>query len=245
MRNIKLILEYDGTHFFGFQIQKSRRTVQSELESALKKLFQKKIKVIASGRTDSGVHAEGQVVNFHISSHLPLPKIQQGLNHYLPVDLAVVGIWEVASKFHSQYSAKWKTYEYRILNSKARSPLERFRAVQVPYSLDLTQMKQAARLLRGKHNFRAFESSGGRRKSAVRTIRKFQIQKQGKLISFTVEGNGFLYKMVRSMVGTLLEVGRGRLSLSGFKQILASQVRHLVGPTVPSRGLILKQVKHS
>ncbi len=244
MKNIRLILEYDGTHFFGSQKQKKHRTVQGELESALQKLFQKKIKIIASGRTDSGVHAETQVVNFRTNSKIPLFKIGQALNYYLPPDLAVIDAKEVPNSFHSQFSAKWKQYEYRVLNSKVRSPLGRFYTFHFPHPLNLAKMKRAARMLFGTHDFRAFESSGGRRKSAVRTIQKFQIQKRGDIIYFTVEANGFLYKMVRSMVGTLLEVGRSRLSFSDFKKILSLKNRDLVGFTVPPHGLTLKQVIH-
>ena len=244
MRNIKLTIEYDGTGFFGFQKQKRLRTVQSELESALEKLFQKKITVIASGRTDSGVHAEAQIIHFKVNSRIPLFKIEQGLNRYLPEDMAVIASEEAPSKFHAQFSARSKTYEYRVWNSKARSPLNRFRTFHFPYSLDLRMMKRAARLLSGTHDFRAFEASGGRRKSAVRTIQSFSIKKEGKMISFTVVSNGFLYKMVRSMVGTLLEIGSGRLSLVRFKEILASKDRSQAGPTVPPQGLFLKEVKY-
>ena len=244
MRNIKLTLEYDGTHFFGFQIQKNHRTVQGELESALKKLFRKKIKIIASGRTDSGVHAVGQIVNFHAPSTIELSKIQFGLNHYLPEDLAVTEIKEVPASFHSQYSAKWKTYEYRVFNSKHRSPLERFRSFHFPHPLNLHKMKQGARILCGKHDFRIFEASGGRRKSARRTIRKFEVRKEDHLVCFTVEANGFLYKMVRSMVGTLLQLGSNKLKLADFKEILGSGKRNFVGPTAPPQGLTLKNVTH-
>ncbi len=242
MRNIKLILEYQGTHFFGYQTQKNRRTVQNELEQALKKLFRKRIISFASGRTDSGVHAEGQVVHFQTSSKFPLEKIQYGLNHFLPKDISVIEISEAPLSFHAQYSAKWKLYEYRILHSKHRSPLEYERACQFPYPLNLKKMKRAARLLRGRHDFRAFESSGGRRKSAVRTIRKFEIQKKGKIISFLVEADGFLYKMVRSLVGTLLEIGSGKMEPSTLREILRSRNRSLIGPTAPSHGLCLKKV---
>ena len=242
MRNIKLTIEYDGASFFGFQRQKRHRTVQGELESALKKLFQKNIRIIASGRTDSGVHAEGQVVNFRVGSKIPLFKIQQGLNYYLPEDLAVINVEEVSPKFHAQFSAKWKIYEYRILNSRSPSPLERFRAFHVPHPLSMPAMRRGARLLCDKHDFRVFESSGGRRKSAVRTIRKFTVQRKGREIVFTVMSNGFLYKMVRSMVGTLIEIGLGKLSLTDLKQVLTLKNRELVGPTVPPQGLVLKQV---
>lgn len=242
MRKIKLTLEYDGTHFSGYQTQKNRRTIQNELEKALRQLFQKKIISYGASRTDSGVHAEGQVVHFETSSQLPIKKIQRGLNHYLPQDISVIGISEASSSFHAQYSAKWKVYEYRLLHSRHRSPLESKRAYQVPHPLNLNKMKQATRLLRGKHDFRAFESSGGRRKNAVRTIRKFQIQKKGNMISILVEADGFLYKMVRSLVGTLIEVASGKMELSTLRKILSSKAHDLIGPTAPSQGLILKQV---
>ncbi|MBI4372400.1 MAG: tRNA pseudouridine(38-40) synthase TruA [Candidatus Omnitrophica bacterium] len=242
MRNIKLTLEYDGTDFFGFQIQKNRRTVQEELETALKKLFHLKIKIAAAGRTDSGVHAEGQVVNFKVDSKLELPKIQFGLNHYLPRDVAVCEIEKVPASFHAQYSAKRKIYEYRIFNSKSRSPLERFRSFYFPHPLRLNKMKRAARLLSGRHDFRAFEASGGRRKSAVRTLRKFEVKREGKIICLTIEGDGFLYKMVRNMAGTLLAVGSGKMKWPDFEQVLKSKNREFAGPTAPSEGLTLKRV---
>lgn len=242
VRNIALSLEYDGREFCGFQMQKNRRTVQSELELALKKLLGKKIRITASGRTDSGVHAEAQVVHFKTESKLPASKILLGLNHYLPADIAVTDAKVVSSSFHAQFSAKWKTYEYRILNSRIRRPLKRFRSCFVPYALEISKMKQAARLLSGKHDFRAFETSGSRRKSAVRTIRKFHIEKIGDDLVITVEANGFLYNMMRSLVGTLLEIGRGRTQLSDLRKILASKSRSQAGPTAPAHGLTLKKV---
>lgn len=244
MRNIALILEYDGAGFYGLQVQKNKRTVQSELESALRKLFGKKIKAIASGRTDSGVHAEAQVVHFKTESKLALNQILRGINHYLPEDLAVTGIQTVPNSFHAQRSAKWKIYEYRILNSRIRSPLKRKRVFFVPYSLSVSKMRQAANLLRGTHDFRAFETSGSRRKSAVRTIRKFEVRKTGNDIIITVEANGFLYNMVRSLAGTLIEVGRGRMSISDLKAALASKDRSRTGFTAPAHGLTLKRVTY-
>jgi len=244
VRTIKLVLEYQGAHFSGYQTQKNHRTVQGELEAALQKLFRKKIKSYASGRTDSGVHAEGQVVHVQTPSQFPLEKIQFGLNHFLPKDVSVIDLSEVSSSFHAQYSAKWKLYEYRVLHSRHRSPLEHDRACQFPYPLNLAKMKQGAHLLEGRHDFRAFESSGGRRKSAVRTIRRFEIKKKGKMISFLVEADGFLYKMVRSLVGTLLQLGSGKIELPVLKKILSSKDRSLIGPTAPAHGLTLKQVRY-
>ena len=243
-RNIKLVLEYDGTHFFGLQTQKGRRTIQSELESALRKLFRTKVSITASGRTDSGVHAQAQIANFKVDSNLSLVNIRRGLNFHLPEDLAVVKVTEAPDAFHSQFAAKRKIYEYRVLNRPSRSPLERLRSFHVPYRLNLPRMRRAARLLCGTHDFRAFESSGGRRQNAVRTIRRFQITKQGDFVCFTVEANGFLYKMVRNMVGALLDVGRGRLPFGDLKRVVNSDSQTRVGFAVPPQGLVLKGVTY-
>lgn len=242
MRTIKLTLEYDGTGFFGFQRQKKHRTIQSELEAALKKLFQKKITAYPAGRTDSGVHAEGQIVHFRVVSPIPLFKIQAGLNTYLPHEIAVTAIEEAPASFHARFSAKRKVYVYHVLNSKARSPLERFRSFHVPYPLNVSRMKRAARMFVGTHDFRAFESSGGRRRSAVRTVYRFTVEKKGNHIYFTIESNGFLYRMVRSLIGTLLLVGSGRFSVQEVKKTLSEKNRKAAGPTVPPQGLCLKEV---
>lgn len=244
MLNLKLTLEYDGTEFFGSQKQAHHRTVQAELETALQKLFRKKVNVIFAGRTDSGVHAEAQVVSFRVNTNIPLGKIQLALNSYLPEDVAVVEVEKVRAAFHAQFDAKWKTYEYQIWNSTARSALMRRTSLLVPYELNLSKMKNAAQLFIGRHDFRAFEAEGGRRKTAVRTIRKLVVQKQGKLITFTVESNGFLYKMVRSLVGTLLWVGSGKLTPNDVREILRTQNRKLIGSTVPALGLTLKKITY-
>ena len=197
---------------------------------------------MAWGGRDSGVHAEGQVVNFRVHSTLPLYNIQRALNRYLPEDISVLHVETVPSSFHAQRSAKWKTYEYRVLNSEARSALQRFQSYRYPYPVSVVKMRQAARLFIGHRDFRVFEASGGRRKTSVRTIRQFRIEKQGDLIRFTVESNGFLYKMVRRMVGTLLEIGAGRLRVRDVKQAITTQNRKLIGPTAPPHGLCLKRV---
>ncbi len=244
MSNLKLTLEYDGTEFFGSQKQARHRTVQAELETALQKLFRKKVNVIFAGRTDSGVHAQAQVVSVRVDTKIPLGKIQLALNSYLPEDVAVVDVEKVSASFHAQFDAKWKTYEYCVWNSTARSPLARRTSLLVPYRLDFSKMRKAAQIFLGRHDFRAFEAEGGRRKTAVRTIRKFAVRKEGKLITFTVESNGFLYKMVRSLVGTLLWVGAGKLVLKDVQEILRTQNRKLIGSTVPSLGLTLKKITY-
>ncbi len=245
MRNLKLTLEYDGSSFFGFQRQTDRPTVQSELEKALSRLFNRRMKIAAAaGRTDSGVHAEAQVVNFKTDSELVLGKIQKGLNGILPKQVAVKKIEEVPADFHARCSAKTKTYEYRILNSYIRSPLLNGRVYQYVYPLNLSLMKKAARLLLGRKNFSAFQAAGSPTKSSIRRIKQILVKQKGKEIKFLIEADGFLYHMVRNIAGTLLEVGRGKISPKEFSKILKSQRRFLAGPTVPACGLTLVRVKY-
>lgn len=242
MRNIKLILEYDGSGFLGFQRQARGRTVQQELEEALKKLFQRKITVTGSSRTDSGVHAEAQIVNFHVHSRLPVEKIKLGINHYLPEDVSVLAAEEVKHSFHAQRSAKWKCYQYLIWNARVRSPLRRRNFYFYPHTLDVSLMRQSTKVFLGRHDFRAFESSGSRRKSALRNIRKLSIQKTGDEICFTIEANGFLYKMVRSIIGALIAAGSGKLDQAGLKKVLEGKIRMHSISVVPGNGLILKKI---
>lgn len=243
MRNIKLTLEYDGSRFFGFQRQKDRPTIQAELEKALSRLFNRKMKIAAAaGRTDSGVHAKAQVVNFKTDSLLPLEKIQKGLNALLPKEIAVKKVEEAPPNFHARYSAKRKTYEYLILHSKIRSPLLDGRAYRFPHPLDLQAMKQAARMLVGRHDFKTFQAAGSSVQDTVRTIRRLAVQRRGKLIRFSIEADGFLYHMVRNVVGTLLEVGRWKLSLKDFQDLLKKGRRP--SATAPARGLTLQAVMY-
>ena len=175
-RNIKLVLEYDGSRFFGFQRQKDKPTIQSELEKALSQLFNHRMKIsAAAGRTDSGVHAKAQVVNFKTDSRLPLEQIQKGLNALLPHEIAVKKIEKVPLDFHARYSAKAKTYEYLVWNSQVRSPLLNGRVYPFRYPLDLTKMKRAARILVGRRDFKAFQTSGSTAKTSVRSLQRLAI----------------------------------------------------------------------
>lgn len=244
MRNIKLTLEYDGSFFSGFQKQPDKRTVQAELEKAFLKLFRKKLKITsASGRTDAGVHAVSQIVNFKTDSKIPLQNIHRALNTYLPKDLAVKEIKEMDPKFHARFQAKAKTYEYVVWNSRTRSPLRESRSYQFPYALNLVLMKRAAKIFVGKHDFRSFQSQPNGRNS-VRTIFKIKIEKHGNEICFRVEGDGFLYNMVRNLVGILLLAGRGKLSLKDCRRILKAKNRSHKGPTLPACGLTLMDVSY-
>ncbi len=256
MRNIKLTIEYDGTDFLGFQSQARGRTVQGELESALQKLFQKKIRVIGSSRTDSGVHAEAQVVNFKVESEIPASKMRPALNRYLPKDIAVVKSEHVQPDFHAQRAAKWKRYEYRIWNGPARSPLRRRDFYFYPVrgfdkttsngvcfrELDIQLMRRAARKLVGRRDFRMFESSGSRRKGAVREVRRLSVQKKGREILIGIEANGFLYRMARSIAGTLVAIGTGKLRPEEFDRFIAGRGRPDCIFVAPAHGLVLKKI---
>jgi tRNA pseudouridine38-40 synthase len=247
MRNIKLVLEYNGSKFFGFQKQLGQPTIQEVLEKALSGFFNRKMKIAAaSGRTDTGVHAEGQVVNFRTSSTHGLKQIQKGLNALLPPPVVVKNIEEVRACFHARYGVRSKAYEYRIWNHPCRSPLAAGRAFHVPYPLDLAGMRKAARTFIGKHDFRSFTSVSSMKKgsSCVRTIKCFQIKRQGHFVLMHVEADGFLYHMIRNMVGTLLEVGRGKRKVEDITAILKAKDRRLAGMTAPSEGLTLIRVTY-
>ena len=252
VRNIKLTLEYDGTDFFGFQRQPNQPTIQQAIEEALQSLLQKKTKLTsASSRTDAGVHAEEQIIHFKTTNPLPLPRIERGLNHFLPKSIAVVKSEEVAPDFHARFHPLSKIYEYRVWNHFSHPALWRNRACHVPGPLNLTAMKLAAQHLTGKHDFRTFTSVekivksralSKRKISFIRTVKKLMIQKRGKMIFFTVEADGFLYHMVRNLTGTLIAVGKGKIKAGDIPQILKAHDRRLSGPTLPACGLTLKRV---
>ena len=246
MRNLKLTLEYDGTSFFGFQRQPHHPTIQEALEKALSKLLNRKTKIAAaSGRTDTGVHAEGQVVNFKTKNKMPAAQIQKALNAILPREIAVRKIEEVPDAFHARYSAKSKTYEYRIWNDLVRSPLMRAHAYFVSTPLDFVRMKQGAKLLTGKHDFCSFcSASGVVRENTVRTLKRFQVTKKGPLIRIQVEADGFLYHMVRNLAGSLIELGQKKISLQDLKKIIVAKDRRKAGGMVPARGLVLIGVNY-
>lgn len=249
LRNIKLVLEYDGSEFYGFQRQDPKPTIQKSIEEAFGHLLGKETKIkSASGRTDSGVHAEGQVVNFFTASNLPLSNIQRGLNRFLPKTIAVKSVEEVSQRFHSRFSAKSKTYEYRIWNDPVRSPLHADRTFHVAYPLDLKKMKAAGKVLIGRHDFRSFCSSdphrAAKKQSFVRKVMRLEMAKEGSLLRLRIEADGFLYHMVRNLVGSLIEVGREKWSLDELKRVMLAKNRAKTGMTVPSHGLSLINVKY-
>jgi len=222
-RNVKLVLEYDGARYSGFQKQPGKLTIQKEIEKALKQLFNQSTKITsASGRTDAGVHASSQIVNVQTSSTLALNRIHMGLNYYLPPDIAVLSVQDVLPDFHARYSAKAKAYEYRIWNHRVRSPLRAARYYHVPFELDLSVMQAAAKSLIGRHDFSSFCSTGSARRDPVRHVKRLTLRRSGDEIVVRIEANGFLYHMVRNIVGTLIEAGRGKAAPEDVKAILDS-----------------------
>lgn len=242
MRKIKLTLEYDGTRYAGWQIQRNSETIQERVEKALERVLREKIRVHGAGRTDAGVHALGQVAHFRTRSSLPVENIQNGANTYLPPDIAILQAEEVDLEFHARYSARVKIYRYLVYRRKVLSPFWLYRAYHFSIPLNVGKMRQAAYHLKGKQNFKAFAASGSSVRDTIRTISRLSISMEGDLLVFELKADGFLYKMVRNMVGTLLEVGRGAIAPGQVKNILQSGNRKLAGPTAPASGLYLIKV---
>ncbi|HNX80646.1 MAG TPA: tRNA pseudouridine(38-40) synthase TruA [Candidatus Omnitrophota bacterium] len=252
-RTIRLTLEYDGTDYNGWQVQnasrkggiRQKKTVQSALEAALARLFCKHIPIIGSGRTDAGVHALGQTAHFSVDSKLPLERVITGLNAFLPDDIVVVDAREETPTFHSRFSAVSKLYRYTIANRPYRLALERRYAWLCSFPLNVKRMRKEARVLQGKHDFSAFRISGSSVKSSVRTIKKIAVRKHGDRIMIDIEADGFLYAMARSIAGTLIDIGRGRLPPGSMRKILLSRKRAAAGVTAPACGLCLVCVHYS
>jgi tRNA pseudouridine38-40 synthase len=242
MRRIKVTLEYDGTGYVGWQVQPNGDTIQERVEEALAKVIREKIRIHGSGRTDAGVHARGQVAHFDIGSNLPLKNIRDGANAYLPPDIAIIRVEEVSPDFHARYSARGKIYRYRVLLRETRSPLSLDYACRIFVPVDIEVMRIAGQNLVGEHDFSAFEASGSSIRDKVRQLSRLEIREEGEMLEFELQGNGFLYKMVRNIVGTLLEVGKGKLSPEDVKDILESKDRTQAGPTAPANGLYLLRV---
>jgi len=245
MRTIKLLIEYDGTNYQGWQVQPKGSTLQGILEEKLSALTGEKIDLLGSGRTDAGVHALGQVAHFKTKSRLDVQTVQRALNSLLPSDMVIQKVEEVDEGFHARKQSKGKTYEYRILNRSIRSAFHRGYAWHIPQTLNIREMKKASRSLMGEHDFSSFQSVGSPKKTAVREVTRAE-WKRGRdgLLHFEIEANGFLKQMVRAIVGTLVEVGRGKITPEEFQRILDSRDRKKAGPTAPAHGLFLKEVKY-
>ena len=244
MRNIKLTIAYDGTSYCGWQVQKNSVSVQHLIEKALKKILHEKIKLAGSSRTDSGVHAKGQIANFRTCSVLSFTKIKSALNSNLPRDISITGIFEVRSSFHAQHDAKSKVYRYTIVNSDSIDPFIDRYSVFIKEPLEITLMEKAAGYLRGRHDFSSFKAAKGTTKTSVREIKRIAVTKKGSIVYISIEASGFLYNMARNIVGTLIDVGRGKLEPEEVKKILAARDRRKAGPTAPAKGLTLIKIKY-
>jgi len=245
MRTIKLIIQFDGTRYHGWQTQRSEGTVQKTLQHALQRILNQPIIVHGAGRTDAGVHAIGQTAHFTTSSTLPLDKLRKGLNSILPSDIVVLDVSETDQHFHARYSARTRTYQYFIWNSPNRSPFYRMYAWHIPHRLDLSAMRAAAQLLVGVHDFSSFQASDRIRVHPVREVLSVHLKKTARcLIVFEIRANAFLKHMVRNIVGTLVAVGSGKISIEQFKEIFEKCDRTAAGMTAPPHGLFLKDVQY-
>ena len=244
-RNFRLILEYDGTNYHGWQRQQGMLTVQEVVESCLGIMLGMPVKVRASGRTDAGVHARGQEVSFYARTRMQPIELQRGLNALLPDDIVVLAAAEVGESFHARFSARSKTYEYRVLNRATRSALERNRVWHIRRPLAVAPMRECLEVIRGEHDFAAFMASGSNVSSTVRYLYRAELQLLDEChLVFVFEGNGFLRQMVRNMVGTVVEVGKGKLTPEDFRRVLVGCDRRQAGMTAPARGLCLMRVNY-
>lgn len=244
MRNIKLLIAYDGTEFSGWQRQPGRRTVQQVLEEAIGQLTGAVPATNASGRTDAGVHALGQVVHFYTASRHAPGVFVKALNAMLPPDVRVKGAWDVPQAFHATLDAKTKLYRYVIDNGPIADPFQLRYAYHVYHRLDTGAMNRAAAALKGRHDFRSFETNWPNRTSSVRTITHLAVSRMGDHVWVDVEADGFLYNMVRSIAGTLILVGLGRRPEGWVAEVLAAEDRAEAGPTAPPQGLFLVRVNY-
>jgi tRNA pseudouridine38-40 synthase len=244
MRKVKLVVQYDGTDYAGFQVQPDVPTVQEELERALAKVLQHEVHLVAAGRTDAGVHATGQVIAIETDNPIPAWQLVRAANDVLPPAVGVVEAEEVAPDFHPRYDAVAKLYCYRILNRPIGSPFICRYAWHVPGGLDDEAMNAGAACLLGTHDFSAFQAAGSSTHSQVRRLERLDCERVGEILEIRAMADGFLYMMVRNIVGTLVEVGQARRMPAAMEKILMSRDRSLAGPTAPPQGLCLVRVDY-
>ena len=245
MRNIKLVIEYDGKDFNGWQKQPTKLNIQGEIEKAIKQITGEEVDLMASGRTDAGVHALGQVANFKTNSNIPIEKFPIALNSNLKKSILIKSAEEVEERFHSRLNCKRKTYRYIINNSKYGTAIYRNLETHIPMKLNICKMQEAIKYFEGEHDFKAFKASGTSSKSSVRTIYKADVIDAGnERIYIELTGNGFLYNMVRIISGTLVEVGLGKIEPNEIKTIIESKKRENAGKTLPPQGLYLVDVEY-
>ena len=244
MKRVKLTVAYDGTNYCGWQVQPNGITVQEVLNQCLSEFTGENIETIGASRTDAGVHALGNVVVFDTEMRMPGDKFSFALNQRLPEDIRIQKSEEVDADFHPRYVKSQKTYEYRILNCRFPIPTERFYSHFTYIPLDVDKMKEAASYLIGEHDFKSFCGTGAQVKTTVRTVKEIQIEKSGDRITIRITGEGFLYNMVRIIVGTLMDIGGGLYPPEKMKEILEAKDRKKAGPTAPARGLTLMKIQY-
>ena len=242
MKRVKLVVAYDGTNYRGWQIQNNGETIESMLNRAISSLTGEDIHVMGSSRTDSGVHAMGNVAVFDTEARMAADKFSYALNQRLPEDIRIQNSCEVPSDFHPRYQKTVKTYEYRILNREFPLPAYRLNTHFTYRPLDIARMQEAACYLEGEHDFQSFCAAGAQVKTTVRTIYELAVEKEGDLIVIRITGNGFLYNMVRIIAGTLMKVGMGEWEPERMTEILEGRDRKLAGPTAPAKGLTLMEI---
>ena len=243
MRNFRIVLQYEGTKYQGWQKQESTgNTIQGKLENILSRMVDSPIEIHGAGRTDAGVHAKGQVAHFKADTTMTENEILRYINQYLPEDIAVVSVKEAGERFHARLNAVGKIYQYRIMNSEIPHVFERRYVHEETATLDIQKMENAAERLIGTHDFKAFTSTKRGKKSTVRTIESITIDKIGDEVRMTYKGDGFLYHMVRILSGTLIEVGRGERSVESVSEALSSMERENAGFLAPAKGLTLMEV---
>lgn len=239
-----MLIEYDGSRYYGWQRQPDHETIQGKLEKVLSLLCQEETEVIGAGRTDAGVHARGMVASARLNTDLSPEEIRDYLNRYLPDDIAVKEVREASPRFHARYNALGKTYCYTCYEGRVKSVFDRKYVTCLEEKPDLAKMQQAAELLKGEHDFRNFCVNPRMKKSTRRYVDKIEIARRGDYLTFTFHGNGFLQNMVRIMVGALLEVGCGRMTCEQLAGVLETKERQKAGPTAPARGLCLMSVDY-
>lgn len=245
MRRIRLTIAYDGTNYCGWQVQPNALTIEEVLNQALRKLTGEAITIIGASRTDSGVHAQANIAVFDTDSTIPADRFAVALNQKLPDDIVIVKSEEVAKEWHPRHQEQIvKTYEYRIVNSPVLDPMKRLYSYQVTYQLDLDKMQEAAAFIVGKHDFASFCNVRTNAKTTVRTVTELSVEKQGEELVIRITGDGFLYNMVRIIVGTLLRVGRGFYTPEQVKEIVEAKNRMAAGVTVPPQGLKLVKIEY-
>ena len=244
VRNIKLVIAYDGTAYHGWQTQLNGATIQETIENAIGIVAKQKTDLTGSGRTDSGVHALGQVANFKADTKIPEEKIKIALNANLPSDIRILDSVDVSMDFNSRFDAVDKTYMYQIYNDRVGNPFYSRYSSFVPQILDIDKMEQALKLLVGTHDFKGFMAAGSQTKTTVRTIFDANLTNDGNLIKIFVNGNGFLYNMVRIIAGTLIDIGKGLKDITSIEEALINKDRRVLGSTADPEGLFLMEVNY-